>query len=186
MSFNMIQLDIEVPCTESWSSMEIRKQGAFCNNCCKEVIDFSLKTEKEIVDYFETRKGEKICGRFKNDQLNKPLISISPDILSMNIPLWKKILAILFICFSGLLTGCDNPPANADIPLPSETVSNKTLATPKTPDIQPSVSGNKKNYLHLTKTDSIDISSCVVGYVLVKDENKIQSTIIKEIFSGRH
>jgi len=174
MHLNVISIHIKEPCTQNWDAMDTRKQGAYCKSCCKEVIDFSVRTEKEIVDYFENRKGEQLCGRFKKEHLNKPLISISPDVLSMNIPLWKKFLAILFICFSGLLTGCENDQSNADIPLP-----------PASNIFQSSVAVNEKELLHVTKNDTTDFSTYIVGNIIVKDEDKIQTSVIQEIFSPK-
>lgn len=63
-------------------------------------------SDKEVVSYFMQHKGSPVCGRFHNTQLNRDLEIISPEVLLMNISAWKKYLAILFICFSGMLTGC--------------------------------------------------------------------------------
>ncbi|MCW3085477.1 MAG: energy transducer TonB [Bacteroidetes bacterium] len=38
----------------------------------KTVIDFTTKTEQEIVDYFAANAGKRTCGKFKTAQLNQP------------------------------------------------------------------------------------------------------------------
>jgi hypothetical protein len=101
-----IRLTIAEPCKERWDEMKPIERGAYCNSCCKTVTDFSAMSDKDILDYFGNRKGQQVCGRFRNEQLNRPIIYISPEVFTMDIPLWKKFLAALFICFSVFMTGC--------------------------------------------------------------------------------
>jgi hypothetical protein len=169
MSLNILRLNIAEPCHEKWQYMSITEQGAYCKSCCKEVIDFSSLTDEEIVDYFEKRIGEKICGRLKNDQLNKPLVYISPEVLSMDIPLWKKFIAVIFICFSSFIVGCKSqPPSFEDIPLPPpvHAISATSLTV---------IKKNKADAI--TKKDSLD---CVVtfGNIIATYEVKPVAPII--------
>jgi len=48
------------------------EQGRFCGSCQKTVVDFTLMTDKELLDYF-SKAAQHTCGRFLNDQLNKEL-----------------------------------------------------------------------------------------------------------------
>lgn len=107
----MIALSIAKPCHENWENMTPVEQGVYCGSCCKNVVDFSNMPDEEIADYFQTRKSESTCGRFRNDQLNRPLVEISPSIFMMEIPFWKKFLAALFIYFSFFITGCTSKEA---------------------------------------------------------------------------
>lgn len=66
-----IQLSIPNPCTEKWQQMTPTQKGAFCQQCSKEVIDFTQTTKHELVK--KITQGEQICGRFKPEQLNVPL-----------------------------------------------------------------------------------------------------------------
>lgn len=50
-----------------------RGDGRFCEVCRQCVIDFSTKTDREIIEVFRNSK-EKICGQFREDQLNRNLI----------------------------------------------------------------------------------------------------------------
>ena len=54
--------------------MTSTEQGKFCLACQKEVIDFSSMSDKELLHYI-SNASSKSCGRFRNDQLNRVLIS---------------------------------------------------------------------------------------------------------------
>lgn len=60
------------PCEEKWQTMSPTVNRAFCNQCQKNVIDFSIMSDEAIIAYLENTKG-KICGRFRSDQLNRVL-----------------------------------------------------------------------------------------------------------------
>lgn len=95
------------------------EKGAYCKSCCKTVIDFTGMSDNEIIHNLYKKQDGASCGRFRNDQLNRPILFISPEVLQMNIPAWKKYLAILFICFSGMISGCGTDvPYGADLPVP--------------------------------------------------------------------
>src|SRR5215471_12760358 len=101
----MLALSITKPCHENWEDMIPEERGAYCKSCCKNVIDFTSMGDEEIFDYFQTKKNEPVCGKFRNDQLNRPLIEISPEVFIMKIPFWQKFLAAVFIYFSSFIAG---------------------------------------------------------------------------------
>lgn len=68
-----IQISIPQPCHEDWSKMTPTEQGRFCNACQKSVVDFTGFTDRQLFEYLNTHKGLKICGRFENTQLNRPI-----------------------------------------------------------------------------------------------------------------
>jgi hypothetical protein len=68
-----IQLQVPEPCHENWNNMTSTQQGRFCMSCQKEVIDFSVMTDKEILAHISTA-SKSICGRAGNDQINRDLI----------------------------------------------------------------------------------------------------------------
>jgi hypothetical protein len=86
-----IQLHIASPCHENWSEMTVNEQGAFCKSCQKNVIDFSAKTQNEIYDIITQSDGG-LCGRFREDQLNEPVVKSE---LHSNFFNWKAIAASL-------------------------------------------------------------------------------------------
>jgi hypothetical protein len=67
-----VQLQIPEPCHENWQNMTSRDQGRFCGSCQKTVVDFSVMSDKEILDYI-SNASQHMCGRFSNDQLNREI-----------------------------------------------------------------------------------------------------------------
>lgn len=65
------RLKIDMPCTENWDNMQPNEQGRFCMSCQKTVIDFTQMSDAEIVQFFAQYKGEKVCGVFRNSQIQK-------------------------------------------------------------------------------------------------------------------
>lgn len=63
-----MSIHINNPCPENWANMSPSQQGKFCQQCQKEVVDFTQLSTTEIEEFFqEERKG--ICGRFEHRQL---------------------------------------------------------------------------------------------------------------------
>jgi hypothetical protein len=67
-----IKLTIPEACHEDWQKMQPNTDGRHCLSCQKTVVDFSLMTDKEILDYVSS-KGDNLCGRFDQHQLNRGL-----------------------------------------------------------------------------------------------------------------
>lgn len=68
-----LQLSIPEPCHENWHNMTPTEQGRFCNACAKEVIDFSMMTDTEVLNYFTSITHEKVCGRTLPSQLDRTI-----------------------------------------------------------------------------------------------------------------
>ena len=121
----MLTLSIARPCHENWENMKPVDQGAYCRSCNKEVIDFTGMNDSEIIDYFQKRAYQPVCGRFRNEQLGRPMSEIATAIFAMEIPFWKKFLAALFIFFSSFITGCssDNQTDYTKVEVPQETAT---------------------------------------------------------------
>lgn len=68
-----IEIQIPKPCHEDWNNMSPTEKGKFCNVCTKEVVDFTSKSDEEIIKHF-TDHGN-LCGRFHISQLNRKLIA---------------------------------------------------------------------------------------------------------------
>lgn len=66
-------LYIPKPCHEDWNTMTPTQQGKFCSACSKQVIDFSLMSDHQILNVLSHQSG-KLCGRFDAEQLQRPLI----------------------------------------------------------------------------------------------------------------
>lgn len=94
-----IQLSIPTPCHENWDAMTPEKQGRFCSSCSKTVLDFTLMTDSQIVDAIK-KAGENACGRFTNDQLERPLVEPLQPKWYLN-GMWKYALSS-FLLFKGI------------------------------------------------------------------------------------
>lgn len=68
-----LQISIPEPCHENWHNMKPTEQGRFCNACAKEVVDFSMMTDTELLNYFTNITHEKVCGRALPSQLERTI-----------------------------------------------------------------------------------------------------------------
>lgn len=89
-------ISIRKPCHENWNEMSPNEKGRLCDKCCKVVVDFTKKTTSQIVEFLEARSSEKVCGRFRAEQVAVP-------VSSGKLPRTKVFLAALYFVFGGLL-----------------------------------------------------------------------------------
>ena len=66
-------LTVPQPCPESWAAMLPAATGRHCAACAKTVVDFTLKTDTEILAYLAGAASGRTCGRFAAGQLKWPL-----------------------------------------------------------------------------------------------------------------
>lgn len=104
----MQKLHIATPCHEDWAKMQPTANGAFCQSCQKEVIDFTTMDDTAVQNFLIQNAGKKICGRASSKQLQQFNIVINEQIFSTNISQWKKYLAVLLICFGSLISCTNN------------------------------------------------------------------------------
>lgn len=50
-----VHLRIPEPCHENWEDMTPNERGRFCQNCQKDVIDFTQATPSEIGHFFKNQ-----------------------------------------------------------------------------------------------------------------------------------
>ncbi|MDB5281861.1 MAG: hypothetical protein JWO06_936 [Bacteroidota bacterium] len=84
-----IHISIPEPCQQSWSEMTATSQGAYCQSCKKNVIDFSNKTDNDIYEILTNAKGHS-CGRFTPAQIHQPITKSEINNSFLN---WKAIAA---------------------------------------------------------------------------------------------
>jgi hypothetical protein len=90
-----IYIQIPEPCDENWDNMTAVEQGRYCQSCCKEVIDFSLMSDQEIINFLSKPRG-KTCGNFATDQLNRVITeSSSPSKRKW----WAMMLSFMITLF---------------------------------------------------------------------------------------
>jgi|GEM_PF-5922451 len=71
-------LRVPQPCPESWAAMTPTAAGRHCAACQKTVVDFTQKTDAEILAYLAHAGRGNTCGRFRKEQLGRPLRPVLP------------------------------------------------------------------------------------------------------------
>jgi len=119
-----MRISIENPCHEDWQKMTPESQGRFCQACEKTVVDFSKMSDAEILYYFSQPRNEKVCGRFRSEQLSpstenvaQPLLGStnSPGVADYSVRPSKQLLhfAYLLVLVLGVgLTACGDSNSN--------------------------------------------------------------------------
>lgn len=104
----MMHISIPKPCHEDWAAMTPNEQGRHCNVCCKTVVDFTNMNDDEVKYFFINKKKEEtVCGRFKNEQLQRINITLPYSIYTISMPLWKRFLTACLLAFSSMLFSCN-------------------------------------------------------------------------------
>ena len=106
------KLTIPKPCHENWDEMTPQDNGRFCMNCSKTVIDFSSLLPEEIQHFFIQNKNKRICGRFKNSQLETIIIQIPSRVLYTQTNYHKMFLLALFVAMGTTLFSCQDKDGN--------------------------------------------------------------------------
>ncbi len=65
---NSFSISVKDPCIEKFENFISGPLGGICESCQKEVIDFTVMSDEEVIKYFNNAKN-KTCGRFKKLQL---------------------------------------------------------------------------------------------------------------------
>ena len=73
MPAKKLTLSIPKPCHEDWDKMTINEKGRHCANCNKTVVDFSLYSEKDLVEFFKSIPTN-ICGHIPAYRLDTLLV----------------------------------------------------------------------------------------------------------------
>jgi hypothetical protein len=133
----MLKISIPTPCHEDWDAMIPNSQGRHCNSCVKTVIDFTNMSDEEVKHFFINKKEEKICGRFKNEQLHRITIELPQNIFYLSMPAWKKFLAACLLVFSTTLFSCETKLAGVVVfkPQQIEMSETGTIGKPVTPKL---------------------------------------------------
>ena len=102
-------ISVPNPCNENWNSMTPQNQGRFCSSCQLVVTDFTKMDDQEIIHYFRTHQNEKICGHFRNEQLTRMKITITPaQLQNHNWSIIQQIRIAIFLVFASSLFSCSS------------------------------------------------------------------------------
>ena len=126
-------------CDLDWDDMIAVKDGRFCNDCQKQVVDFTDKTNDEIAAYLLS-STTKVCGRFQNTQL-------APAVAKHVWKRWFSAAAMFATVFVGIKE------ASAQTVVQKDSVSNQLsqLTSFGGPEVIPTFPGGEvafQNYLH--------------------------------------
>ncbi|HLZ86749.1 MAG TPA: hypothetical protein VKQ52_05910, partial [Puia sp.] len=88
-----IHLSIDNPCAEHWDQMTPDQQGRFCASCQKTVVDFAQMNDQEVLNWLGRHQGP-TCGRFRQDQLQRPLVA-TPEKKPGPGRYWHYLIALL-------------------------------------------------------------------------------------------
>ncbi len=100
---------IPIPCDENPDSMASHEKGWFCKACSKVVYDFTGKSDEEIHMFFMAHRGQEVCGRFRNGQLNRPLyIQVPLHHIPSGLSSTNMCILALFFVFGTMLFSCTN------------------------------------------------------------------------------
>ncbi len=130
-------IKIENPCSQEWGSMLASDQGRYCSHCTKSVIDFTKLSDEEVLKLV-LGKESKLCGRLRQDQLNRSMLQAGE---TKNGSRLYKILASLL-----LLTTAGSASAQTSQTKPQVVSTDNTNSPPiQTPVQQKQTSGTVKN-----------------------------------------
>lgn len=89
-----LALTVPRPCHRDWEQMTPADQGRHCAACAKVVVDFTRKTDAELLTWFSTPPPEATCGHFRPDQLDRlqPRATPQPPVPAPT-PRWQAWLA---------------------------------------------------------------------------------------------
>jgi len=102
-----MKIQINKPCHEDWSEMTSEAQGKFCNACEKSVVDFSMMSDAQILNYFSQPKSQKVCGRFNADQVDRALVNVIPQ-RPLPPPQLLHFAYVLIVVLGVGLSSCSN------------------------------------------------------------------------------
>jgi hypothetical protein len=162
-----VSIQIPQPCAESWDAMTPTGAGRHCAACQKTVVDFTLKSDAEILAYLAGATGE-TCGRLSLAQQNRPL---QPTLAEHGRPAsrWRAWVALALAAWGLRATSAAATGTPASGPRtathPHKKASPRPRLTPPTPKL-----------LHGTVLDAATHEPLADVAVFLKGENRSATT----------
>ena len=88
------------------------EKGKFCNSCSKTIVNFTKMDTHEIQNFIIANKNNRICGYFKQSQLNSINIYIPSETVVSPKSFHKTFLLALLITMGTSLFNCTNKSGN--------------------------------------------------------------------------
>ncbi len=107
-----LKITIPEPCHENWDEMTPKDNGRFCLSCSKTVVDFASMLPEEVQHFFIQNQNKRICGRFKNEQLDSVIVQIPKQVLHTQTNYYKMFLLALFLTMGTTLFSCQDKDGN--------------------------------------------------------------------------
>ncbi|WP_433835009.1 hypothetical protein [Flavobacterium anhuiense] len=176
------KITIPEPCHENWDQMTPNENGRFCMSCSKTVIDFTSMLPEEIQHYFIQNQNEKICGRFKQSQLDNITIQIPNRILYSQTNYHKMFLLALFISMGTTLFSCQDKEGNKQKIDKIEVVEDKKedenikqITPPPVPPLKQNNNDHNEKIIHRT-----------TGEVVLENQTKSNPTNCEKIVYDKY
>jgi hypothetical protein len=99
---------IDKPCTENWNEMTPTESGAYCQKCCKQVIDFTNQTNDQIQFALRNSNGEEVCAKITTDQLSSLNWEFEQWQSSATMNIQRMSFYALLFVFGLSLVSCSN------------------------------------------------------------------------------
>jgi hypothetical protein len=192
MNTQAINISIPKPCHEDWNKMTPDQKGAFCGVCQKSVVDFSKKTDTQIINIIKDAGSQKICGRFAPDQLNRKIENKKPKGTVLKIShRMRAFAAALYLVFGMSLFACNSSDAQkmgkvkievmGDVQyIPEKTDTVKTITPTKDTTAQ-TTNLNIKGELYLERPEYMlggpVVTNCNILQETVNEDTVIQTTV---------
>lgn len=104
----MKHVRIDKPCTENWNEMTPTERGAFCQKCCKQVLDFTNQTNDQIQFALRNSNGEEVCAKITTDQLSSLNWEFEQWQSSATMNIQRMSFYALLFVFGLSLVSCSN------------------------------------------------------------------------------
>ncbi len=171
----MLKISIPTPCHEDWGTMTPNEQGRHCSSCAKTVVDFTGMSDEQVKYFFLDKKEERVCGRFRNEQLHRISIELPAHIFHISMPVWKKFLVAVLLAYSATLFSCD-----VKLNGSSEKNSATIERTVGQMIIEPKEFTNNTTVGDTAISTTIQMCTETVGITMVKDPEFIKGDIAME------
>jgi CarboxypepD_reg-like domain len=129
-----LTVTVPQPCHENWQAMTPAAQGRHCTACDKVVVDFTRMTDAEVVAFLSQASGRS-CGRFRAEQLSRPL-RVTADVPASRRWL-AAALAVLGLGAAGPVAAQNKPSASQEQRMrPGKPVAVQPSAKPPQPTVR--------------------------------------------------
>lgn len=181
-----MKIYIPEPCHENWGAMTPNEQGRFCGSCKKTVVDFTNFSTEDIQNYFTKHYGQKVCGRFKKQQLNSIDIQI-PSVIFNQIPASRKFALALLLVFGTTLFSCtDNqgqPATLGEVKLVDTTKTKIDTVSIENHVIEPNNVKHPSEFIKVNPSDELQGEVEAIEEEIMGDA--VMPTKPKEVLKGK-